>query len=333
MYDYRSKLLDAGIEIVPVEPYVNMKTKILHKCKNGHTWSVKPTHILHSKSGCPYCSGNVKITTASHAEEVFPLTFSGEYKNRHSKLEYTCQEGHKWITTPHSIINGKTGCPVCAGTYSYSAEEYRNKLVNREILVLEDYKKGLIPILHQCMVCEATWKASPSNVMSGTGCPSCGGTKKKSQEEYNKEIFQLGMSALEPYVNNKTPILHECIANKHKIYTTPSNLLTRGGCTFCHYSGPGTLYYLKIFNNENTYYKLGITSKSIPSRIKNMSIRKDFEVEVLKSVEFSSIEEARYIEQILFKDLAQFRITVDFVSNGNTEFFSKDIMEYVNART
>lgn len=41
-------------DIVVLSNYVNNKTKILCRCKNNHTWSARPDHLLNG-SGCPEC--------------------------------------------------------------------------------------------------------------------------------------------------------------------------------------------------------------------------------------------------------------------------------------
>lgn len=332
MHNYLEELKKYKIPYVPLEPYINMKTKILHECPNGHTWSVKPTHIIHSRSGCPECAKNKKVTTEEHRKEVFPFTFEGEYKNRRSKLTYSCTEGHSWTTTPHSIVTGKTGCPICAGSYKLTTKEYQDRLKSN-ITLLESYINSSTPILHKCNKCEYEWKASPSNVMAGTGCPLCGGTLRKTDEAYKKEVDSLGFIVQGTYINNKTPLMHICKAKGHKIYTTPSNLLTRKSCSFCTETGPGTLYYLKFQNDSTSYYKIGITKKSVENRIKSLLVDPTYSVTILKEIRYESIQEARQVEQETLRKFKDYRVTVDFVQNGSTEFFNANIWEYLNART
>lgn len=53
---YKAELLAKGIEYEPVQDYVNIMTKIDHKCPEcDHIWSVKPHDILNG-SGCPVCA-------------------------------------------------------------------------------------------------------------------------------------------------------------------------------------------------------------------------------------------------------------------------------------
>ena len=42
------------------------------------------------------------------------------------------------------------------------------------IKVIEKYILDNVKIQHKCLVCGHTWKAKPSNVLHGKGCPVCG---------------------------------------------------------------------------------------------------------------------------------------------------------------
>lgn len=53
--EYIQKLKEKGIKYLPIEPYITSLTSILHKCEKGHTWKVKPCHVL-NHSGCNKCS-------------------------------------------------------------------------------------------------------------------------------------------------------------------------------------------------------------------------------------------------------------------------------------
>jgi hypothetical protein len=39
--------------------YINAKTKLGWKCKEGHTWEAIPDNVKRG-SWCPYCAGNIK---------------------------------------------------------------------------------------------------------------------------------------------------------------------------------------------------------------------------------------------------------------------------------
>lgn len=46
----------AGRDIVMVGNYTTANTKTLFECKEGHSWTAKPNHVMRG-SGCPRCNG------------------------------------------------------------------------------------------------------------------------------------------------------------------------------------------------------------------------------------------------------------------------------------
>lgn len=179
------------------------------------------------------------------------------------------------------------------------------------------------------------WPIEPYVNMKTKIMHECIDTHKRTHEEYVLELAEIGMEALNSYTDNSTPLLHKCVSKGHTVYTTPVNLLYRThGCTFCLSNGPGTLYYLKFSKGEETFYKVGITTKTVEDRINTLGIKDpEYTVTVLRKIEYASVADARHIEQLLLRECKEYRTKVDFVSNGNTEFFLKDIVEYLDART
>ena len=57
---YEERLQKIGSNLTPLEPYINRRTKILHKCKVcGYEWKTSPGNILDHKTGCPKCSHRI----------------------------------------------------------------------------------------------------------------------------------------------------------------------------------------------------------------------------------------------------------------------------------
>lgn len=53
--EFRSELLSINSAIIPLEPYINGRTKILCRCDScGYEWSPTPNNLLQG-SGCPKC--------------------------------------------------------------------------------------------------------------------------------------------------------------------------------------------------------------------------------------------------------------------------------------
>lgn len=47
--EYLKILTDRGIDLIPLENYINSNTKIKHKCKNGNIFDIKPKHVLEKR--------------------------------------------------------------------------------------------------------------------------------------------------------------------------------------------------------------------------------------------------------------------------------------------
>ena len=57
-YNYEQKLIEKDISVMPLEPYIDSRTKILHKCTCGNEWMVTPNNVLAKKlCGCKKFDG------------------------------------------------------------------------------------------------------------------------------------------------------------------------------------------------------------------------------------------------------------------------------------
>lgn len=101
--------------------YVNNRTKLKWQCKEGHIWEAASDHIKSQGCWCPRCrkdkSGyNLKLTIVEMqelAKEKGGKCLSEKYVNDSTKLEWECENGHRWMATPHGIKIGGTWCPEC----------------------------------------------------------------------------------------------------------------------------------------------------------------------------------------------------------------------------
>lgn len=109
--DMRQIAKDRGGDCLS-ETYINVSTKLLWKCKEGHTWEAPPSTIKKG-SWCPICSRNsetrkqnLKLTIDDMrqiAKERSGDCLSDIYVNSHTKLLWQCKEGHTWEAIPSNI--------------------------------------------------------------------------------------------------------------------------------------------------------------------------------------------------------------------------------------
>lgn len=97
--------------------YINSKTKIMWQCARGHIWEALPLNVKNKGSWCPDCAGK-KRGTIDAMQEIAAFRggkcLSNAYVNALTKLTWQCSNGHKWESTPSSIKNRRSWCPVCA---------------------------------------------------------------------------------------------------------------------------------------------------------------------------------------------------------------------------
>ena len=136
-----------------------------------------------------------------------------------------------------------------------TTEEYLQQLIELDIpyTLLGEYITNNTSIEHECENGHV-WLARPSNILSGRGCPTCSGKKRKTTESYQSELDSLGKGyiCLEPYINNKTKLKHKC-SQGHEWLVMPKDLVgqKKTNCPYCveryiDYNDTAYLYYIKI---------------------------------------------------------------------------------------
>ena len=73
----------------------------------------------------------------------------GEYKSTSTKIAFQCAEGHTWKSKPNNILNGN-GCPHCSGKALLTKEVINQRIANRGIKLVGDYKTTNDKTTFQC---------------------------------------------------------------------------------------------------------------------------------------------------------------------------------------
>lgn len=193
--EYIKEVSNINPNIEVLGNYDGMNTKILHRCKiDSYEWNAYPNHILRG-SGCPVCSGLKKKTHEEYVGELNIINSNieaiEEYINAYTPIFHKCKiDGYEWRVSPHSLLCG-SGCPMCYGNIKKTHEQYVDELskINPNVEVLGKYTNNKIQILHRCKVDSYEWKACPSNMLYGKGCPKCNASKGERTIEnwLNKE--------------------------------------------------------------------------------------------------------------------------------------------------
>ena len=162
----------------------------------------------------------------------------GRYVRSHDSIDCICNIcGHEWSPIANSLLQG-AGCPQCArGCKTITHEQYESKLydINPNIRVVDNYINSTKKIAHKCLIDGYIWNASPCHILRGEGCPKCAGHIKKTHDEYIEDVAKINptIEVLGRYINNKTKILHRCLADNYEWLVTPNHILKGRGCPIC----------------------------------------------------------------------------------------------------
>lgn len=162
--------------------YLNEKSIFTFQCKIGHTWDTKAL-LIYRGNWCPECgkADNIQQSKKSRLglqamQEIAHLRggecLSKRYKNNATKLWWKCNFEHKWAATPGNVKSGKW-CPNCAGKIRKTLLDMHTLAASRGFKFLSNEYLG--DGKHHKWVCSKghEWKAKPSNIKQGRGCPFC----------------------------------------------------------------------------------------------------------------------------------------------------------------
>ena len=242
----------------------------------GMDWAATIYHRTEGR-GCPYCAGKYPILGKTDLKTIYPvLAKQWDYAKNgsckpedytaqsHFKAHWVCDRGHTWEAAICKMVNayahltdatkaGVVGCPVCGGKKLVIGEN--DLLSTAPYLAAQwDYEKNTDLLPEQVMLhcntpvwcrCDNghSWKASPNNRSTNTGCPYCKNHKliptensllvvnpdlaKQWDHERNTPVTAADVTAF----NNNT---FWWICNEgHRWMATVSNRSKGEGCPYC----------------------------------------------------------------------------------------------------
>ncbi|MGF9946051.1 hypothetical protein ABEX44_22750 [Priestia megaterium] len=234
------------------EEYKNASTKLhIRHNKCGNVYLVSPSTFLRG-SRCPKCQHrSTKKTTQEFKQDVYNLvkgeyTVLGEYETNSTKIEMIHNScGHTYLVKPNKFLTGRR-CPNCSrdaltGKLRKPHDAFLKEmydLVADEYTVCdgEVYKSNKTKIKIRHNKCNSVYGVNPKNFIKGQRCPVCYGNKKRTTEEFIKEVRnQVGeeYEVLGNYINTMTKIKMRHDVCDHVYPVTPMNFLKGSRCPKC----------------------------------------------------------------------------------------------------
>ena len=182
--EYLKECKEKGLDL-PIEDYVNNKTKIRFKCSRGHIYIQRPDHHL-DNHGCKFCatiklSNKRRKTTKEYIKECkekgldLPIE---SYVNTHTKIKHKCAKcGKVYKQVPSYHLQGQ-GCPKCAtdnlsNIKRKSQERYIKECKDKGYdLPIEEYVNAHTKINYKCSKGHI-YKQTPDDHLHNKGCPVC----------------------------------------------------------------------------------------------------------------------------------------------------------------
>ena len=194
-------------------------------------------------------------------------------------------------------------------------EEYQEQLLNTEYVATGIYQTAHKHILHKHLICGHEWATKPNSILSGSRCPNCYKlSQTKTYEQYKKELLSTEYEALEPYINDRTKILHKHTICGFKWNVRPNDILNGHGCSSCANINSKFIYY--IYFPKLDLYKIGVTN-NIDVRIRSFGHKAN----LLFAQEYETGSQAYNVEQKILKWLAPKLVNTGLLKSGNTETF------------
>ncbi len=186
--------------------------------------------------------------------EVFELvgdeySLLSEYTNKRTQVKIRHNkdicDNYEYDVYPNNLLKG-TRCPKCAViNRTKTIEQFKEEifvLVGFEFSLLSEYEhdKKKIKFRHMNESCgNHEFSMTPNSFLQGQRCPKCGGTKKKTHEEFISEMFKLVGSEYEvlcTYINTETKMtfIHNNESCKnYEFEMTPHSFLSGKRCPKC----------------------------------------------------------------------------------------------------
>lgn len=183
-------------------------------------------------------------------QEVYNLVgneykFLEGYKGAMTKIEVThIKCGHTYKVSPNNFLRGKR-CPRCRGSFRKTPVQFRQEvrdLVGDEYTILTPYKNARAKILIRHNKCGNEYKVTPNGFLSGSRCPKCIKNRRKTTDDFKKEVYNLvgsEYSVLGGYINCRTKIKIKHLSCNTSYMVTPRAFLRGSRCPYCN---PRPLY-------------------------------------------------------------------------------------------
>lgn len=327
-----------GFKIRDGWSYTSNKNDVSVVCPDHpkYIWITRPLDVIRLQKRCPVCVGQAELTNDEIDKRLFGRNITRISDFNGGKVWFKCDlDGYEWQAKPTKVTKGGSGCPACSGLARWTDERVDSILkehhpsVQRSGSVYVDGDTSRVGL--RCSIDGYEWTSQITNLRKGYGCPCC-----RTNKYWNTELAKMWLAEHRPDievvelngVSKKSKFF--CKTHQKEFERRFRDIKEGYGCDECSGGGgfkktlPGYLYYAKIFVQDNTFFKIGVTNREPEVRV--AETRHNFEL--LHTFKLHG-KDADHVESVIlhkFKHLIQ----TNHKFSGSTECFVEDIRKHVD---
>lgn len=332
--------------------YTTGREKVEIICPEHGSFLQRASNHMHG-IGCPACGYEDSASKQSlgqegyicKAREVHGDKFDYSkvvYKRQTEMITIICPEHGEFEQIAESHLNGKN-CAKCGG---------RNKTIGEFIALAmavhgDKYDYSRVESTKTddkvTIICpeHGPFEQRVYGHLSGKGCAECSGKApittrefiRRAEQVHGQGTYDYSQAAVDGVDSNVTIICQEHGAFEQ----TPQNHVKQeSGCPACTKHGfdmstPAILYYLRVDRfNQSPLYKIGVTNRTVAQRFRHSE--DSWRITVLSEQHYGTGSEALKEEKRIITENRAYSYSGPdvLVSGGNTELFTKNILEEIS---
>jgi hypothetical protein len=341
--------------------YINDRTKIRIDCIRHGEFVQTPSNHLQGQ-GCPSCKYEEQALARTLSNKEFiekaiavhgnKYCYPYEYVNSKTKIKIRCLVHGIFEQTPFDHLRGR-GCQKCgyqsiALGQTLSNEEFIKRAIARHGDRFDysavEYIDIKTKVKIECLI-HGIFEQMPDSHLRGSSCPKCGNESSALAQAFSLEDFIKKSISKHGNTFDYSQVVYKNANHKVKIgcpshgffEQTPNTHSRGGGCQKCasykfDLAKPAILYLLKFKKDFVTFWKIGITNRTVEKRFSGES-KFITERNIWK---YENGGDAYSIEQKVLSAFAKYRIEMPLFTllenNGDTECFvpSLPVQKVVN---
>lgn len=325
--------------------YISSRSKVDVICRE-HGKFEQSANSHAQGSGCPKCYDKNRGKSRQLTTEEFiarAKTVHGgkydysetSYTNSYTKVNIICRVHGLFSQNSHHHLAGH-GCTYCGNNITKSRDEFVKQAIDvhgdRYDYSLVDYVNNIGKVKIVCREHGVFEQAPVNHTRQSQGCPHCAGIMPVTTEQFIKRAKEKHSNKYD-YTKVRCERSSQCVvitcpvhgdfrqsANSHLCGSGCNKCVIRGysRSRFSELSDTATIYLVRVFDDIESFYKVGITTKSVRERMSNSRIPYDYEVIAAVLVESSN---AFDLEKVLHRELAKHNYLPRMDFHGKTECF------------